>query len=542
MIHVAEFIVLSLYHSLSRHSIEASRISWALLATLASAAILYKERRLVERGLYWGCTGIFSLGVTRGLFRIGTRKSEHDYGASAIFKSRHGFAFMSLILGLILNCAAAIIDEHSILWHKTSLSTKTLALLSTSSWIGTIFLGCSPMVYYPVAFKCTISAHPQRGLPQCDTLVSAASTLFILLANVCFSPQMSSSWTQIISYFFAVVSVTELNGGCTVNSSRPSLKTPRKGPRVWNIHGLFDRAITLLPVYLALAFLYLRYSASLTPLPNQSVMLDSTYVAKSRFDIVVSMYRESPSAVKAMLNTIKTTKYISTLQPRVILYTKDPNADLYLLKNDTSADIVRQLANVGREGGTYLHHIVTHWDDLAQQTMFIQADVHDPEELLSLIKSYLVPKTGMLSLGYTAIQCKCGACEDIFSWEDRWKLVPDLYRKLYNRSCDTNTPILLTYKGQFIASSGRIRGIGKIIYEDLLQALTSMEGWSHDLGERYSEHKNSPDSPVLGFTVERIWGLLMQCGLNDRITARCPSLLSGRWIEAEASDCQCLDE
>lgn len=496
----------------------------------------------MERGLYWGCTSIISLGATRALFHIGTTRSERDYGPRARFQSQHGFAVMSLILGLILNCTAAFLDEHSILWHRTSRSTKTLTLLSTASWVGATFLGSSPMVYHPASFKLAISANTRRVHSRSDTLVSAISALFVLLAIVYSNPQAAIPGTQIISYLLAITSVVKLNDSSTIRPRRPSLKPLPKEPRVWSNRRLCDRVITLLPMCLAFVLLYLKYSAVLIPPPTQPTMLDSTYVAKSRFDIVVSMYHESPSAVKAMLTSIKTTKPFGNIQPRVILYTKDPHANLYVLKTETGADVVRQLANLGREGGTYLHHIVKHWDDLAQQTMFIQAEIHDPEELLSRIESYLVPKTGMLSLGYTTIQCKCGACEDVFSWDDKCSLVPNLYRKIYNESCDANTPILLTYKGQFIASAGRIRGIGKSIYEDLLEAITSKEGWIHCLGEGYSEHKDSPDSPVLGFTVERIWGLLMQCGLNDRIVARCPSLLSGRWIETAVGDCQCLDE
>ena len=69
---------------------------------------------------------------------------------------------------------------------------------------------------------------------------------------------------------------------------------------------------------------------------------------------------------------------------RVLVYNKGghlPNSD--------------RLPNVGREGHTYLHHIWTHYDDLADVTVFLQGDIRDhlrqdynglhPREMVSLL-------------------------------------------------------------------------------------------------------------------------------------------------------------
>ena len=228
------------------------------------------------------------------------------------------------------------------------------------------------------------------------------------------------------------------------------------------------------------------------------------------------------------------------MQPNVIIYTKNRNADLFKLKKVTGANIVKKVDNLGREGGTYLQHIVTNWDGLAEQTMFIQGHAHNKRELIPRINDYLIPETGMLSLGFTGVTCDCETCGDRWGWEDEYRIIPRLYRQIYSETCKPDTPILLSYKGQFVASAKRIRGIDREIYQGLSTAINSHYGWSHNqtiVGNRVDK----PENPYFGFTVERIWGLLMQCATNGRVAAKCPSLLSGMGRGGDPGDCQCLD-
>lgn len=146
----------------------------------------------------------------------------------------------------------------------------------------------------------------------------------------------------------------------------------------------------------------------------------------------------------------------------------------------------------------------------------------------------------MLSLGFVGVLCNCESCGDRWDWNDSFHIIPSLYQKVYGQKCEPDTPLLLTYKGQFVASGRRIRGVKKEVYEELLDAITSKEGWSHDknvIGDR----ENTPDNPFFGFTVERIWGLLMQCATDGSVAAKCPSLLSGMGRGGDVRDCQCLD-
>lgn len=218
------------------------------------------------------------------------------------------------------------------------------------------------------------------------------------------------------------------------------------------------------------------------------------------------MYREDPVYVKKMLDSIKATAMLRRK-----------------LKEAVGADSVERLPNLGREGGTYLKHIVDKWDTLAEQTMFIQGHAHNMRELIPRINDYLVPETGMLSLGFAGVQCECERCADRWDWEDRYNAVPQLFEKIYNEPCDPKAPITLSYKGQFVVDT-----------------ITSEEGWSHN--ETFvGDYEDRPDNPYFGFTVERIWSLLMQCATDERIAAKCPSLLSGMGWGGDVGDCQCLD-
>ncbi|KAJ6258837.1 hypothetical protein Dda_6891 [Drechslerella dactyloides] len=81
-------------------------------------------------------------------------------------------------------------------------------------------------------------------------------------------------------------------------------------------------------------------------------------------------------------------------------------------------------------------------------------------------------------------------------------------------SCDENTRVSLTYKGQFIVSAKRIRSVAKEIYDKINAEL------SGDNRIRLGGEEDSDDKPVLGYTLERSWGILFKCadmtGIQDR--------------------------
>ena len=83
--------------------------------------------------------------------------------------------------------------------------------------------------------------------------------------------------------------------------------------------------------------------------------------------IVVARYNES----------IDWTKFYNC-----IIYNKgDP------IENTNTTTNVTTLPNVGREGHTYLHHIINNYDTLSDYTMFLQGNPFDHTSLESILPS-----------------------------------------------------------------------------------------------------------------------------------------------------------
>ncbi|TGO18203.1 hypothetical protein BTUL_0011g00080 [Botrytis tulipae] len=495
LIHLIESLTLFIFLAQSRSSkcLSLETVGIAVFITL----ILYNEYRLTIPGIICG-VGAFSMtGLSRAFFVMASHKM-NDHG-DQISSSYHSYILMTTTLGLLMSGFLAYAQERNILEFYSE--PGTLALFSISS-----------VTVVAAGFLAPVCSHIPKVLSRPRYIVS------LDIPKLTFSSR--TFW-----YTFNAVSTANY-------SIQPRVRLP-KGYLFFVLKISFTTVAIVALYALSLSQLF-----RLQPGPISS--MDNLYTpVSSSFDIAISAYKETQESIARMLKAIKSTPYLSSHNTRVLIYTKDPSVSLSMLKNSTGADTVERLPNLGREGGTYLSHIVTHWNDLAAQTMFIQAHAHNIRELIPRIDSYLVPQTGMLSLGFSESTCSCNNCGDRFGWTDDWAMVPSLYEDIYGSSCTNSTKILLSYKGQFIASARRIRGISRGIYEDLLSTITSESGWGHD--SRFVKENDSPDNPSFGFAVERVWGLLMQCASNDRVSTKCPSLFSGMKTVGDVGDCQCLD-
>jgi hypothetical protein len=276
------------------------------------------------------------------------------------------------------------------------------------------------------------------------------------------------------------------------------------------------------------------FSSGMTQRVSPSLDLD--YQPKGDIDIVISMYKEETDSVVAMVSQLREIFDGKGRAMAIIIYVKNDDVDTAELENRLGAtSLAIKRPNVGREGETYLYHILSRFGTLAAHTLFIQAHAHNLWEIRRRIEAYLVPNTGMLSLGFSGNTCQCNTCSDRWGWEDGGA-VTSLYERVYNKTCST---ALLSYKGQFIASARRLRGIRKEVYEDLHSALVDPRSWAHS--EPYL--RNRPDSmnaPYFGYTLERLWSILLQCSEDD-VAMKCPTLLSGTRRGGDPSDCQCFD-
>jgi len=510
----------------------------------ASSIVLYNEYRLMVPGLVWGVLGILFIGLARGCFVIGSERSSSDLAVQAKLKAYHGFIIMTLLLGLLFSGVFGYFLEHIESINPTSYTTIALMIVNFASIVGAAFSGTSLLAYSPISLQDPKVRFSNIPLQSTECIVSFLSSLLVLLASIYSNRVPVISWIQIAAYLGASSVLIGADGIHTyVVRATDAFKKFSKSSAVdiRKPSGVFSGLILLAVVILSSGFISFLASTSVN-FVGQSLpsTFDLAYKPETRFDIVISMYNEDPNLVKETLEAIKSTAMLKNLEPNVIIYTKDKDADLSKLKEATGANSVERLENLGREGATYLQHIVDKWESLAEQTMFIQAHAHNMRELIPRINDYLIPETGMLSLGFTGVECECETCGDRWGWEDKYDAIPGIFQKIYGDTCDAKRPILLSYKGQFVASARRIRGIRRKIYEGLLETITSKDGWSHN--KTYvGDAVDRPDNPYFGFTVERIWSLLMQCATDARVAAKCPSLLSGMGREGIVGDCQCLD-
>jgi len=84
----------------------------------------------------------------------------------------------------------------------------------------------------------------------------------------------------------------------------------------------------------------------------------------AKIDVVVSRYSENLE----MLKDFPADKY-----QRIFIYNKNPTPYESTLERAT----VENLPNIGREAHTYLHHVIKHYDDLADTTLFIPGSVRN---------------------------------------------------------------------------------------------------------------------------------------------------------------------
>lgn len=248
-------------------------------------------------------------------------------------------------------------------------------------------------------------------------------------------------------------------------------------------------------------------------------------------DVVVARYDEPLEGLSEALAPIFELPSMFPLKKRVILYNKGGDeldatrlAAWFPLAEHLE---VRTLENdAGREGGTYLSHVLTSRDDLAEHTLFMQADPHEKQELRARIRQYFVKETGFLSLAY--IGNFCSSCERCGDFSGTWQANGSLLRPIFAQSnlgavCQD---ISLTYRGQFIVSKQRIEANEPSVYEDLRDRLSKADISNHG---------------SFGYTLERLWGVVFRC---PAISASCPSLFSGllgTFAPDGISACQCFD-
>lgn len=312
----------------------------------------------------------------------------------------------------------------------------------------------------------------------------------------------------------------------------------------------------------------------------ENLVIDNMYRPKllQAFDIVIAHSDGDPiSSISDLITTFTTHSSISGLNPRVTVYTKDPN---FKLTNDAITEVrgdfkgdlsLQTLRPIGGATATMLHHILDAWNVMSIQTLFLSTTSNNPTTLplhTQRLSEYFagfayplpdaLPKTGFLNLGEQEV-CSCSACFDSLGWEDTFHQIPSMWSAARPGSagCDS---VLLTYGNNFIASAARIRGVKKDVWQTLFDGLINDDvsnAWAHKeekmpvkfAGEegkgRWAEGEvygvqDSVARPWLGLTVERLWAVLLQCS-SAEVAWGCPSLEVGTRKGGRAEDCGCIE-
>lgn len=357
---------------------------------------------------------------------------------------------------------------------------------------------------------------------------------------------------------FAPVPSRNFRSSLLGNTARPDdLEDPEdsEDPSKTHTRGMRLAMVLLIPLLTWPILLYRTLNDELRITTAAVPVLESVHVASRALDIVVSRYQESPEILASQLNPIISLSNVQALAPRIIIYNKNNHtaerdfaADLSTQMKSDPEIIVENRPNIGREGATYLNHIVTKWDDVAEHTLFMQGIMHNPKSILPRIEDYSIPETGFLALSPHELCSSCDECGDHSTWSEE----PEILRDIYSRANSGKTcwDIVLVYRAQFIVSASRIHGAGKQLYQDLLNELIDPSSVTHQMNLRgqpwYVGKEDNMNAPLFGYTLERMWGVIMQCS-DARVMYQCPSLLSGlsspvvRGSNVNPGDCQCLD-
>ncbi|KAJ8132337.1 hypothetical protein O1611_g1286 [Lasiodiplodia mahajangana] len=138
-------------------------------------------------------------------------------------------------------------------------------------------------------------------------------------------------------------------------------------------------------------------------------------------DIVIAWYDEPVEQVIRTAQLALELPNIAGRKVRTIVYNKGSlnETELELNFPINSSLVIRRLENVGREGDTYLSHVLDSEKIWASHTLFIQAEPHEPSYLQARLEDYFVQDTGFLSLSHVRNFCpSCDACNDHSGWTE----------------------------------------------------------------------------------------------------------------------------
>ncbi|KAK6544722.1 hypothetical protein TWF694_001408 [Orbilia ellipsospora] len=317
---------------------------------------------------------------------------------------------------------------------------------------------------------------------------------------------------------------------------------------------LYVRGIVVLSIFSVFTFLVCLISENFAQRSIKEIISTATFrhshssqaaeinTQQWDLDIVVAHFKEDLKGLAKTLEKVQNVTSVRGLRRRIFLYTKNKeNNDkrkLRKIARDLNITQAIYLPNEGREGGTYLHHIIQNYDNLSPHTLFLQANPHSPTSMLKTLQNYFYEDTGVLALGPYGT-CECNNCRDI--WSDvTWRRIGEMYTMTHESFCPKD--ILISISAQMIAHRDHIRSTKlkawKTIYDKLRY------GIGMDPKPKWMVTEDITN-PFLGHALERSWMVLFDC-IKPELAKNCKP---NEWPKAEPDaakrkslrdSCQCI--
>jgi len=240
--------------------------------------------------------------------------------------------------------------------------------------------------------------------------------------------------------------------------------------------------------------------------------------ASGAMDIVVAYYRVlDADDFRGRLIKLPRLKPLAGLRKRGYVYIKHANTAVanvsWLAHEWRFPTTFKHLANVGREGHTYLSHIVEHYDDAdaAEYVFFTQENIEYRLEYMNAhLARFRGNCTGFLGMDVT-YQCSCARCYECtkpaYCASQRARQ-PEIYALVSGELCAGG--FLATMHGEFIVSQRRIHARPKAYYEYLLGLFEANA--SHFLhGPSDNAFPYNAVDPPLGYVMEPLWSVMFNC-------------------------------
>lgn len=197
-------------------------------------------------------------------------------------------------------------------------------------------------------------------------------------------------------------------------------------------------------------------------------------------EIVIAKYKEDPS-------------WISKIKHKVIVYDKSDNTIPGSIKRP----------NIGREGETFLHHIITNYENLADVTVFLQGNPFEHLQALVGWRSELTEdeKDKVIHKLNTEINE-----ESPFS---------TFYQVLYNVGEKTNNCPLNYYFNLFFGKQTNYYTLSAsaqyiVPKENILRHPKSFYELLHN-------HITGSETHIFGYTLEILWYYIYNGSMNDKV-------------------------